>query len=58
MRTVNSLIEKLYQDAKRKMVEKIKDKSSYKELLKNILIQVSDIFSKKESDLIACIGTD
>jgi V-type H+-transporting ATPase subunit E len=40
MRTVNSLIEKLYVDAKRKMVEKIKDKASYKELLKNLLIQV------------------
>jgi V-type H+-transporting ATPase subunit E len=40
MKTVNGLIEKLYQEARRKLVEKIKDKSSYKELLKNILIQV------------------
>jgi len=40
MKTVNSLIEKLYKDAKHKMVERVGNHHSYKELLKNILIQV------------------
>lgn len=40
MKTVNQLIEKLYKEAKHKMVEKIGSHSSYKELLKNLLIQV------------------
>ncbi len=38
MKTVNQLIEKLYKEAKHKMVEKIGNHSSYKELLKNLLI--------------------
>lgn len=41
MKTVNQLVEKLYKEAKFKMVQKIGDHSSYKELLKNLLIQVS-----------------
>ena len=39
MKTVNGLIEKLYQDSRNRMVEKIKDKTLYKELLKNLLVQ-------------------
>ncbi len=41
MKTVNQLVEKLYKEAKHKMVQKIGDHSSYKELLKNLLIQVT-----------------
>ena len=39
MKTVNSLIEKLYQDARNRMVEKTKDKALYKGLLKDLLLQ-------------------
>lgn len=41
MKTVNALIEKLYKEAKDKMVKKLaNDKGQYKELCKNLLIQV------------------
>lgn len=40
MKTVNSLIEKLYKDSKAKMVQKEKqDESTYKELLKDLIVQ-------------------
>jgi len=40
MRTVNGLIEKLFYDAKVKMVAKQKgDPAQYKELLKNLIVQ-------------------
>ena len=38
MKTVNQLVEKLFKEAKHKMVEKIGNHGSYKELLKNLLI--------------------
>jgi len=41
MKTVHQLIEKLYIESKHKMVEKVGNHSSYKELLKNLLIQVT-----------------
>lgn len=42
MKTVNALIEKLYKEAKDKIVKKLaNDKGQYKELCKNLLIQVS-----------------
>ena len=42
MRTINALIEKLYKEAKDKMVKKLAhDKGQYQELCKNLLIQVS-----------------
>ena len=41
MKTVNALIEKLYKEAKNKMVGKLgHDKGQYKELIKNLIIQV------------------
>jgi hypothetical protein len=41
MKTVNTLVEKLYKEAKHKMVDKQKnDKGAYQELLKNLIIQV------------------
>lgn len=41
MKTVNALVEKLYKEAKDKMVKKLaNDKGQYKELCKNLLIQV------------------
>jgi V-type H+-transporting ATPase subunit E len=41
MQTVNTLVEKLYKEAKHKMVEKQKnDRGAYQELIKNLLIQV------------------
>lgn len=41
MKTVNALIEKLYKEAKDKMVKKLAhDKGQYQELCKNLLIQV------------------
>lgn len=44
MKTVNALIEKLYKEAKDKMVKKLaQDKGQYTELCKNLLIQVSTI---------------
>lgn len=40
MRTVNELVEKIYAEAKVKMAEKIKtDEKTYKELLKNLIVQ-------------------
>lgn len=43
MKTVNALIEKLYKEAKDKIVKKLaNDKGQYKELCKNLLIQVSN----------------
>ena len=42
MKTVNALIEKLYKEAKDKMVKKLAhDKGQYQELCKNLLIQVT-----------------
>lgn len=41
MKTVNQLVEKLYKDAKHKMVNDQKDTATYKELLKNLIIQVN-----------------
>lgn len=42
MKTVHALIEKLYKEAKDKMVKKLAhDKGQYQELCKNLLIQVS-----------------
>lgn len=40
MKTVNGLVEKLYGEAKVKMVERLKDKALYKDLMKNLLVQV------------------
>ena len=41
MRTVNQLVEKIYQDSKEKIVQKQKtDTAAYKELLKNLIVQV------------------
>ena len=41
MKTVNSLIEKLYKESKGKIVEKMKaDKGQYKTLMKELLLQV------------------
>ena len=40
MKTVNSLVEKLYVESKHKLVEKIGNHGSYKELLKNLMVQV------------------
>ena len=51
MKTVHQLVEKLYKDSKHKMVEKIGNHSSYKELLKNLLIQVCN-------NLIKWVGSD
>ena len=43
MKTVNALIEKLYKEAKDKMVKKLaNDKGQYQELCKNLLIQVTN----------------
>jgi len=48
MKTVNALIEKLYKEAKDKIVKKLaSDKGQYQELCKNILIQVSIILMLK-----------
>lgn len=45
MKTVNALIEKLYKEAKNKMVLKLsQDKGQYKELIKNLLIQVTSLY--------------
>lgn len=41
MKTVNQLVEKLYKEAKNKMVSNQKDTATYKELLKNLIIQVN-----------------
>lgn len=42
MKTVNTLVEKIYKEAKHKMVNKQKsDQAAYKELLKNLIVQVS-----------------
>lgn len=42
MKTVNQLVEKLYKEAKHKMISKQKqDSAAYKELLKNLVVQVS-----------------
>lgn len=42
MKTINTLVEKIYQEAKHKMASKQKsDSSAYKELLKNLIVQVS-----------------
>ena len=39
MKTVNTLVEKLYKEAKHKMVSKQQgDKAAYKELLKNLVV--------------------
>ena len=44
MKTVNALIEKLYKEAKDKMVKKLAhDKGQYQELCKNLLIQVNSL---------------
>lgn len=41
MKTVNQLVEKLYKEAKHKMISKQKsDTAAYKELLKNLIVQV------------------
>ena len=41
MKTVNTLVEKLYKEAKHKMISKQKsDKAAYQELLKNLIVQV------------------
>jgi hypothetical protein len=41
MKTVNQLVEKLYKEAKHKIVNKVKnDPASYKEILRNLIIQV------------------
>lgn len=41
MKTVNSLVEKVYKEAQHRMMSKqASDKGSYKELLKNLIIQV------------------
>ena len=41
MKTVNTLVEKLYKEAKHKMVDKQKnDKGAYQELIKNLIVQV------------------
>jgi hypothetical protein len=41
MKTVNTLVEKVYKEAQHKMVTKLgNDPGSYKELLKNLMIQV------------------
>ena len=45
MKTVNQLVEKLYKEAKHKMVGRVGDHSSYKELLKNLMIQVKLVLS-------------
>jgi len=39
MKTVNTLVEKLYKESKHRLVEKIGNHSSYKELLKNLIVQ-------------------
>mmetsp|Transcript_14161 Transcript_14161/g.10213 ORF Transcript_14161/g.10213 Transcript_14161/m.10213 type:complete len:106 (+) Transcript_14161:276-593(+) len=39
MKTVNSLIEKLYVESKHRLVEKVGNHGSYKELLKNLMVQ-------------------
>ena len=40
MRTVNELVERIYADAKKKIAEKLKnDQNTYKELLKNLIVQ-------------------
>lgn len=41
MKTVNQLVEKLYKEAKHKMMTKQKDTAIYKELIKNLIVQVS-----------------
>lgn len=42
MKTVNTLVEKIYKEAKHKMVNKQKsDTAAYKELLKNLIVQVN-----------------
>jgi len=42
MKTVNTLVEKLYKEAKHKMVNKQQsDKAAYQELVKNLIIQVN-----------------
>jgi len=42
MKTVNQLIEKMYKDTKAKMISRQEtDKQQYKELLKNLIVQVS-----------------
>ena len=42
MKTVNSLIEKLYKDAKAIIIQKQKtDQDEYKQFLKNLIVQVS-----------------
>lgn len=39
MKTVNTLVEKIYKEAKHKMVGKQKgDQAAYKELLKNLIV--------------------
>ena len=46
MRTVNQLVEKLYKEAKHKMLDKQKnDRGAYQELIKNLLIQVTLLFT-------------
>lgn len=46
MKTVNTLVEKLYKEAKHKMMDKQKaDKAAYTDLLKNLIVQVSYILS-------------
>lgn len=43
MKTVNTLVEKLYKEAKHKMVTKQQDINAYKKLLKNLILQVINI---------------
>jgi hypothetical protein len=40
MKTVNTLVEKLYKEAKHRLVEKIGNHNSYKELLRQLIVQV------------------
>lgn len=44
MKTVNQLVEKLYKEARHKMVEKIGNHNSYKVLVKDLLVQVFPIY--------------
>lgn len=44
MKTVNTLVEKIYKEAKHKMVGKqANDQGAYKELIKNLIVQVCQI---------------
>jgi len=43
MKTINQLVEKLYKEAKHKMMTKQKDAAIYKELMKNLIVQVRNI---------------